>query len=71
VLALLCHRLTDREIAHQLCIGTRTVESHVACILTKLHAGNRREAAAVAICLGLVTGQSHQPIVRNGATGAE
>jgi len=54
VLALLCHRLTDPEIAHHLCIGTRTVETHVARILGKLHASNRREAAAAAIFLGLL-----------------
>jgi DNA-binding NarL/FixJ family response regulator len=53
VLELLCHRLTDPEIAHHLCIGTRTVESHVARILDKLHAWNRRQAAAAAIVLGL------------------
>jgi DNA-binding NarL/FixJ family response regulator len=54
VLALLCHRLTDPEIADHLCIGTRTVESHVARILDKLDAANRREAAAVAMLLGLI-----------------
>jgi DNA-binding NarL/FixJ family response regulator len=54
VLALLCHRLTDPEIAHLLCIGTRTVESHVARILAKLHARNRREAASLALSGGLI-----------------
>ena len=54
VLALLCHRLTDPEIAHLLCIGTRTVESHVARILAKLHARNRREAASFALSAGLI-----------------
>lgn len=54
VLELLCHRLTDSEIAHHLCIGTRTVESHVSRILDKLQASNRREAAAAAIFLGLI-----------------
>jgi DNA-binding NarL/FixJ family response regulator len=54
VLALLCHRLTDPEIAHLLCIGTRTVESHVARILAKLHARNRREAANFALSAGLI-----------------
>ena len=54
VLVLLQQRLTDPEIAHLLCIGTRTVESHVARILAKLHARNRREAASFALSAGLI-----------------
>jgi DNA-binding NarL/FixJ family response regulator len=54
VLHLICRRLTDREIAARLQIGTRTVESHVANILGKLDVANRREAAATAGRLGLV-----------------
>jgi DNA-binding NarL/FixJ family response regulator len=53
VLRLVCQRLTDPEIAARLCIGTRTVESHVASILVKLNAANRREAATLAGLLGL------------------
>jgi len=45
---------SDREIATILYISTRTVEFHVANILGKLGAGNRREAATIAAHFGLV-----------------
>lgn len=54
ILALLVRRLTDPEIAQTLYIGTRTVERHVAHILRKLNAANRREAAAIAMWHALV-----------------
>jgi DNA-binding CsgD family transcriptional regulator len=54
VLALLCLRLTDREIADRLFIGQRTVSNHVGNILAKLGASNRREAAALATRFALV-----------------
>ena len=54
VLSLLCYRLTNREIASQLSIGTWTVECHVARILAKLCAANRREAARIAMGAGVV-----------------
>lgn len=53
VLRLLCHRLTDQEIARHLCISIRTAECHVASILDKLDAANRREAARIALTCGL------------------
>jgi DNA-binding CsgD family transcriptional regulator len=53
VLAMLCQRLTDQEIAERLFISRRTSSAHVAHILGKLGAANRREAAVVAARLGL------------------
>jgi DNA-binding NarL/FixJ family response regulator len=49
VLTLVCQRLTDVEIGERLFISRRTVSSHVAHILNKLGANNRREAAALAV----------------------
>jgi DNA-binding CsgD family transcriptional regulator len=54
VLALLCLRLTDAEIAEQLFLSPRTINSHVAHILAKLGVKNRREAVARAVRLRLV-----------------
>lgn len=54
VLLLLGQRMSDREIGERLFIGSRTVECHVAHLLDKLEARNRREAAAIAVHLGLV-----------------
>ena len=53
VLRLLAGRLTDREIAEALFISPHTAARHVASILGKLGAANRREAAAAAARLGL------------------
>jgi DNA-binding CsgD family transcriptional regulator len=54
VLALLCQRLTDAEIAAQLFISPRTASLHVSNILAKIDAPNRREAAAIAVRQQLV-----------------
>jgi DNA-binding NarL/FixJ family response regulator len=55
VLAMLCQRLTNAEIAAQLFLSHRTVEDHVTHLLGKLNVSNRREAAAVAARLGLIS----------------
>jgi non-specific serine/threonine protein kinase len=54
VLTLVCAHLQDREIAEQLFLSPRTVESHVSRILAKLGVRSRREAVAVAARQALV-----------------
>jgi len=54
VLALLCQRLTDSEIAERLFISPKTAGHHVSNILSKLGVSNRREAAAIAVRHALV-----------------
>jgi hypothetical protein len=57
VLPLVAAGLSNTEIAAQLVVSDRTVETHVAAILRKLGARTRGEASAHAARLGL-TGQS-------------
>jgi DNA-binding NarL/FixJ family response regulator len=47
VLRLIADSRTDREIAEELVLSTRTVESHVANILRKLNAKNRAAAGRI------------------------
>jgi predicted ATPase/DNA-binding CsgD family transcriptional regulator len=54
VLALLCERMTDLEIAERLFLSPRTIEGHVSHLLGKLGVANRRDAAAAAVRLALV-----------------
>jgi ATP/maltotriose-dependent transcriptional regulator MalT len=54
VLRLLGKGRTNAEIASELVISVRTVDSHVAAVLDKLGAASRREAAARAAELGVL-----------------
>jgi DNA-binding CsgD family transcriptional regulator/tetratricopeptide (TPR) repeat protein len=54
VLRLLGMGYTNAQIASQLVVSVRTVDSHVAAVLAKLGAASRREAAASAAQLGVL-----------------
>ncbi|MGE5212033.1 MAG: LuxR C-terminal-related transcriptional regulator, partial [Acidobacteriota bacterium] len=47
VLAAVGERLTNAEIASRLYVSVRTVETHIASLLRKLGAANRRELAEI------------------------
>jgi DNA-binding CsgD family transcriptional regulator len=54
VMRLVAEGLTNRQIADQLVLSTRTVDMHVRSILTKLRCKTRTEAAGRAAELGLL-----------------
>ncbi|MEP6651665.1 MAG: helix-turn-helix transcriptional regulator [Lapillicoccus sp.] len=47
--------MTNEEIATRLFISAKTVDHHVSAVLGKLGASTRRDAAAAASRLGLVS----------------
>ena len=54
VLRLIGQGCTNAEIASQLVVSVRTVDSHVAAVLGKLGAASRHEAVACAAELGVL-----------------
>lgn len=54
VLELLYQGLRNTEIAHRLAISSRTVETHVSSIISKLGAQSRTEAVRIAVEKGLI-----------------
>jgi DNA-binding NarL/FixJ family response regulator len=54
VLAHVALGLSDKEIAHALCLSVHTVKTHLRNILAKLHVSGRREAARLAKQKGLM-----------------
>jgi DNA-binding NarL/FixJ family response regulator len=54
MLALLAEGCTNAEIASRLYVSRRTVDNHVAALLTRLDVGSRHDAVAAATALGLL-----------------
>ncbi len=54
VLLLVCRGCTNKEIARSLRVSIHTVHVHVGAILLKTGAGNRTEAAVLAVERGLL-----------------
>ncbi len=52
VLRLAAKGLSNREIADQLCLSTRTIQAHLGTIFTKMDVGSRTEAVVQALRKG-------------------
>ena len=61
VLRLLAQGQSNKEIAHSLYIGEKTVKTHVSNILAKLGVPSRTHAALYAVRIGLVSPESSGP----------
>ena len=59
VLGLVSQGQSNRDIAESLSLSSRTVETHVLHIMTKLNVGSRTAAATVAVQRGLVRAPQH------------
>jgi DNA-binding CsgD family transcriptional regulator len=68
VLALLAEGHTNAEIAARLYVSRRTVDNHVAAVLTRLGVGSRNDAVTAAAGLGLLHPPSRKPRYRGAAT---
>lgn len=55
VLRLLAQGVSNKEIARDLCLGEKTVKTHVSNILNKFGVQSRTQAALLAVRLGLVS----------------
>jgi NarL family two-component system response regulator LiaR len=55
VLKLLARGRANKQIAHELFVGEKTVKAHVSSILTKLGVQSRTQAALYAVRVGLVS----------------
>ncbi|MDY3978593.1 MAG: LuxR C-terminal-related transcriptional regulator [Tidjanibacter sp.] len=54
ILAMICHGLSNREIADRLSLSKRTVDHHRANILTKTASNNTAELVVFSIRSGLI-----------------